>query len=118
MCDFHDNHCTKHRDKGIDKTTGCCPSFCKVRVTGEPCKHKNLSCKIFMCDYLIYEKGFYFTPNTVAVLCKHMTPLERAICFGILCRTQRKSLKFLWFVRGLSILYLLLMVVVVLMFCL
>lgn len=107
MCDFHDNHCTKHRDKNIDKTTGCCPGFCKIREVGKPCKHKNLSCKIFMCDYLIYEKGFYFTPNTLAILKKHMTPLERMVCFGSLCRTEKKSLNFLWLMRGLSVLYIL-----------
>jgi len=118
MCDFHDNHCTKHRDKNIEKSTGCCPSFCKIRVPGQACTHKNLSCKIFMCDYLIYEKGFYFTPNTVPVLVKHMTPLERAITFGILCRTEKKSLKFLWFIRGLTLLYFIVILAVILMFCL
>ncbi len=105
MCDFHDNHCTKHRDKNIDKTTGCCPSFCKIRVSGQACSHKNLACKIFMCDYLINEKGFYFTPNTLAILQKHMSPLERAICFGTLCRTEKKSLRFLWLIRGITFLY-------------
>ena len=99
MCDFYDNHCANHRENGIDKTTGCCPSFCKIRVTGAPCKHKNLSCKIFMCDYLINQKGFYFTPNTLAVLKKHTTLFERAVCFGMLCKTEKKSLTFLWFIR-------------------
>lgn len=113
MCNFYDNKCTKHRDKGIEKSTGCCPNFCKIRVCGEACKHKNLACKIFMCDYLIKEKGFYFTPNTVPVLKKHMTMLERAFCFGILCRTEKKSLKFLWMIRGLSILYILVMIAII-----
>ena len=110
MCDFHDNHCTKHRDKGIDKSTGCCPGYCKIRVDGQACQHKNLACKIFMCDYLIYEKGFYFTSHTLPVLKKHMSTLERAICFGTLCRTEKKSLKFLWLIRGISVLYVLLFI--------
>ena len=118
MCDFHDNHCTKHRDKQIDKTTGCCPSFCKIRVSGEPCKHKNLACKIFMCDYLINEKGYYFTPHTLAVLKKHMTIFERAVCFGTLCRTEKKSLKFVGIIRGLTALYILVFIAVILMICL
>lgn len=105
MCNFYDNHCTKHREKGIDKSTGCCPSFCKIRVPGQACEHKNLACKIFMCDYLINEKGYYFTPNTLAVLTRNMSIFERGICFGILCRTEKKSLKFLWFIRILTGLY-------------
>ena len=114
MCDFHDNHCTKHRDKGIDKTTGCCPNFCKIRVPGAPCAHKNLACKIFMCDYLINEKGYYFTPNTVPVLKKNMTALERATCFGSLCRTEKKSLKNLWLFRIQTTLYFILLIIVIL----
>lgn len=115
MCNFYDNKCTKHREKGIEKSTGCCPNFCKIRVCGQACKHKNLACKIFMCDYLIKEKGFYFTPNTLPVLKKHMTLLERAFCFGILCRTEKKSLKFLWLIRSLTILYILVMIFVLIM---
>lgn len=116
MCNFYDNHCTKHRDKGIDKSTGCCPSFCKIRVPGQACGHKNLACKIFMCDYLIYEKGFYFTPHTLPVLKKHMTIFERAFCFGLLCRTEKKSLNFLWFIRALTGLYILVTIIVISMF--
>lgn len=105
MCDFVDNRCAKHRAKGIEKTTGCCASFCKLRVPGTICPHKNLSCKIFMCDYLINEKGFYFTPHTIPVLKQHMSIFERAICFGLLCRTERKSLSYLHMVRGFSIFF-------------
>ena len=105
MCDFRDNHCTKHREKGIDKTTGCCPNFCKIRIPGQACKHKNLSCKIFMCDYLINEKGYYFTPNTLPILKKHFSIFERAVMFGNLCKDENKSLIFIKMVRCFRYLY-------------
>lgn len=113
MCDFKGNRCAKHRAKGIDKNTGCCASFCKLRVDGTSCPHKNLSCKIFMCDYLIKEKGFYFTPNTLAILKLHFSPLERVCTFGLLCRTEKKSLKFLRFIRFVEFLYVLVFVAAV-----
>lgn len=118
MCDFKDNRCAKHREKGIDKNTGCCANFCKLRVPCTVCPHKNLSCKIFMCDYLIKEKGFYFTPNTVPVLRKYFTPFERFACFGLLCRTEKKSLGALRGIRLLELFYILLVCGIILLLCL
>lgn len=100
MCDFRDNKCTKKRELNKEGDLGCCPSFCKYRIKG-PCPHQNLSCKIFMCDYLIYEKGYYFTPNTLAVLMMNLTVVERFLCFGNLCKPLKQSMKFLWRVRVL-----------------
>lgn len=118
MCDFRDNHCTKHRDKGIDKVTGCCPSFCKIRQDGKPCPIKNLSCKIFMCDYLINEKGYYFTANTIPILKQHLTIFERLACFGILFKSQKSTSKRLWGIRFLTAaLYVAVMIAVLLMIC-
>lgn len=117
MCDFHDNHCTKHRDKGIDKVTGCCPSFCKIRKDGKPCPIKNLSCKIFMCDYLINEKGYYFTANTIPILKQHLTIFERLTCFGILFKSQKSTSKRLWGIRLLTALYVVVMIAVLMMIC-
>ena len=110
MCDFKDNRCAKHRAVGTDKNTGCCASFCTLREPGKVCPHKNLSCKIFMCDYLIEQKGFYFTPNTIPVLRRHFTFFERLACFGLLCQTEKKSLIKLRGVRVLEILYVLLVI--------
>ena len=117
MCDFHDNHCTKHRDKQIDKITGCCPNFCKIRQDGKPCQIKNLSCKIFMCDYLINEKGYYFTPNTIPVLKKHLSIFERLACFGILFKSQKSTSKRLWGIRLFTALNVAVMIAVVVMIC-
>lgn len=97
MCDFKNNKCTKHREVGKDCELGCCPAFCKYRTKG-PCPHKNLSCKIFMCDYLI-NKGKFFTPFTIPVLIKHMSLLERFMCLGNLCKPLKKSMRYLWLVR-------------------
>lgn len=118
MCDFKDNHCKKHRDKGVDKITGCCPSFCKIRQDGKPCPIKNLSCKIFMCDYLINEKGYYFSPNTIPVLYQHLTIFERLACFGLLFKTQKITSLRLWGIRLLTACYALVAIIVVLMICL
>ena len=118
MCDFRDNHCTKHRDKGIDKVTGCCPSFCKIRQDGKPCPIKNLSCKIFMCDYLINEKGYYFTANTIPILKQHLTVFERLACFGILFKSQKSTSKRLWGNRILTALYAVVMIAILLIICL
>lgn len=104
MCDFKDNKCAKKRELGKDGDMGCCPSFCKYRVKG-PCPHKNLACKIFMCDYLIYEKGYYFTPLTIPVLKINLTIFERLACFGTLCKPMKNTLRFLWLTRILTILY-------------
>ena len=100
MCDFKDNKCTKHREVGILKSTGCCPSFCKYTRAGA-CVQKNLSCKIFMCDYLI-EKGLYFSPNFIPILKLHFTPIERASSFGMLCRSTKKAIGQLWGIRIFS----------------
>lgn len=116
MCDFKDNKCICHREKGKKGTTGCCPSFCKYTKEGI-CKHKSLSCKIFMCDYL-EEKGRYFTPHTIPLLKQHLTIFERFICFGLLFKTHKQTVKRIWGIRTLEILYLLLVVGVVVLICL
>ena len=116
MCDFKDNKCVCHREKGKKGTTGCCPSFCKYTKEGI-CKHKSLSCKIFMCDYVIHEKGYYFTPHTIPILKRHLTILERFICFGLLFKTHKQTVKRIWGIRALEILYLLVMVSVIVLIC-
>ena len=99
MCDFKDNKCVKHRELNIDKKTGCCPSFCKY-VDCKVCNVKNLSCKIFMCNFL-EDRGYYFTPHTIPVLKKHLNIVERFMCFGLLFKTTKKTISRLWFIRVL-----------------
>ena len=82
MCDFKDNKCVNHRENSIKKTTGCCPSFCKYTEC-TVCTVKNLSCKIFMCDYL-EDRGYYFTPHTIPVLKRHLNIFERFMLETIL----------------------------------
>lgn len=103
MCDFQDNKCVNHRVNNIKKTTGCCPSFCKYTEC-KVCTVKNLSCKIFMCDYL-EDRGYYFTPHTIPILKRHLNIFERFMCFGILFRTTKKTIKRLWLIRCLLIAY-------------
>ena len=99
MCDFKDNKCVKHRELKIDKKTGCCPSFCKY-VDCKVCTVKNLSCKIFMCNFL-EDRGYYFTPHTIPVLKKHLNIVERFMCFGLLFKTTKRTISRLWFIRVL-----------------
>ncbi len=97
MCDFKENKCVKHRELGIEKKTGCCPSFCKY-VDCKVCTVKNLSCKIFMCNFL-EDRGYYFTPHTIPVLKRQLNIVERFMCFGLLFKTTKKTIKRLWFIR-------------------
>lgn len=99
MCDFRDNKCAKHRVVGSFKTSGCCPAkLCKYTCDA-PCPVWNLACKIIMCDYLIENKGFYFTPHTIPIMRKNFSYFERFFSIGQLCRTKRKAILELWLMR-------------------
>ena len=111
MCDFKDNLCVKHRETGQTKKTGCCPSFCKLTKPCA-CTEKNLSCKIFMCDYLT-NSGYYFSPYFIPALRLHFTFLERFVSFGTLCRTAEKSIKRFRRVRFLTFLALIALLLVI-----
>ncbi len=99
MCDFHDNKCAKHRARGFERSTGCCPSSCKF-MDNCPCKTKNLSCKLIMCDYLI-EQGYYFTPHTIPILTRHMTFIERVTATGMFFKSTKRTFWFMRIVRFL-----------------
>ena len=116
MCDFKDNLCVCHRDKKKTGISGCCPSFCKHTKAGV-CNQKCLACKIFMCDYLINTKGYYFTAHTIPVLTKHLTYLERFLCFGLLFKTHKQTTNRIWCVRWLEITFLLLLVLSIVLVC-
>ncbi len=97
MCDFKDNRCAKHRARGFERSTGCCPASCKHMQCG-PCKTKNISCKLIMCDYL-EQNGYYFTPHTLGQLTQNMWYLERVVCIGLFFKSTKKCIATLWFVR-------------------
>lgn len=103
MCDFHDNRCAKHRARGFERSTGCCPSSCKF-MDNCPCKTKNLSCKLIMCDYLV-DMGYYFTPHTIPTLTHYMNPLERLTSIGMFFKSTRKTYLFMWTVRILEAIF-------------
>lgn len=103
MCDFHDNRCAKHRARGFERSTGCCPVSCKFQDHC-PCKTKNLSCKLIMCDYL-ENMGYYFTPHTIPILVRHMNPLERIASTGMFFKSTKRTFLFMWIVRLLIIFF-------------
>ena len=102
MCDFRDNKCTKYRTIKSDRTTGCCSKVICKYTCNAPCPTWNLACKIIMCDYLIKNKGFYFTPHTIPIMRKNFTFFERSFSIGQLCRTKKKALSELWLMRGFA----------------
>ncbi len=103
MCDFRDNKCSKYRTIKNDRTTGCCSKVICKFTCNAPCPTWNLACKIIMCDYLIENKGFYFTPHTIPIMRKNFTFFERCFSIGQLCRTKKKALSELWFLRGAGV---------------
>ena len=102
MCDFRDNKCTKYRTIKSDRTTGCCSKVICKYTCNAPCPTWNLACKIIMCDYLIDNKGFYFTPHTIPIMRKNFSFIERCFSIGQLCRTKKKALSELWLMRGFA----------------
>jgi len=103
MCDFKDNKCIKHREKNIDKNTGCCISTCKFAGQGK-CPVKCLSCKLFMCKYLT-ELGYCFFPHYIPILKLNMSVFERWASLGYLFRSEKETLRFLWIIRGIITMY-------------
>ncbi len=55
LCDFKDNKCIANRlNKSANKTNGCC-YFNKLlceNLCSKKCNNPNISCKLFMCDYI------------------------------------------------------------------
>ena len=99
MCDFRDNKCSKYRTIKSDRTTGCCSKLICKYTCNAPCPTWNLACKIIMCDYLIKNKGFYFTPHTIPLMRQHLSFIERCFSIGQLCRTKKKALSEIWLLR-------------------
>ena len=112
MCDFKDNRCAKHRAKNFNRSTGCCPAKCKHQDNC-PCKTKNLSCKLIMCDYLM-EQGYYFSPHNIPVLRLTLNPLERLCSWGMFFKTTKQTFRFLRLVRALEIFAILIIVLLLL----
>lgn len=113
MCDFKDNKCIKHREKGIDKSTGCCISTCKYVKQGA-CPVKCLSCKLFMCKYLT-DLGYCFSPHFIPILRVNMSIFERWASLGYLFRSEKETLRFLWTIRFLVTIYVVVIVSILIM---
>lgn len=97
MCDFKNDICVNYRNKKTERRGGCCSTKCKFCSEGI-CKEKNISCKLFMCDYL-KEKGYYFSPHTIPVLKQNLTYIDRLATHAVLFRSTKQCFKFAWFVR-------------------
>lgn len=86
ICDFANGRCRKYKN-GITDKCSCCKANCPY---GIPCKVKNISCKLFLCD-TVRQLGFVFYPQYVPILfdmnfvdysmCKNslFLPLERVV---------------------------------------
>ena len=51
-----------------------------------------------MCDNLV-NKGYYFSPYTLAILRKNMSPMQILVASGSFFRTSEDALKRFWMVR-------------------
>lgn len=70
-CDFKDGKCIANRlGKSVHDTSGCCyfhnHGLCKYMYNNK-CHLENLSCKVFMCEYLA-KKGIDYTVDTMPFL--------------------------------------------------
>ena len=93
MCDFKDNKCIDCRRRNIDRSIGCCQTNCKFTHTGV-CEVKNISCKLYMCDYL-ESIGYYFSSQHLPILKKYLTPVHRFMCICMLFKPMSYQVKFL-----------------------
>lgn len=100
MCDFRDNSCYKMRELGSKRVTCCCPQSCKFMQAG-PCKTKNISCKIIMCDKL-EERGFYFSPLYNPILAENLTFFQRVCVYGLFFRSFKSTVRILRLVKFLT----------------
>ena len=103
MCDFKDNLCVSHRERGLAGITGCCPAFCKHTKAGR-CQIKNLACKIFMCNYL-EERGYFFSVHAIPIMKLHMNFIERFCVAGLLFKTTKKTIAYSWIIRSILLAY-------------
>lgn len=94
--DAKENSCAKHRAMGFTRKTGWCPASCKFMQCG-PCKTKNISCKSIMCDYP-KNKGYYFSPHSLAILKVNLTYPERLSTIGFFFKSTKSILGFADFV--------------------
>ena len=113
MCDFRDNKCVSCRERNIDRIIGCCQKNCKFAHAGV-CNVKNISCKLYMCDYL-ENKGYYFSPYYHPILKKHLSLVQRFVCTFMLFKSldfQVKTLKFSKFIPFIFTLIIFLLIIV------
>lgn len=73
LCEFKNNRCLCHREKGLKYVNGCCRK-CPYQSTNG-CTTKNFACKMFNCSYV--RKKHSILTNKDLVLLKVLTPLQR-----------------------------------------
>lgn len=117
MCGFKDDRCRKDRDRGVERGNACCPGYCKVRVDCAPCPDKNISCKLFMCDY-VKNLGYVFSPFSLAVLRLNYLPLDMLLCYSCHFRAKGEVLSKLRKFRWLSFALLALALFAIIIMCL
>jgi len=95
MCDFKDNKCVSCRERNIDRVIGCCQKNCKYTHTGI-CNVKNISCKLYMCDY-VENRGYYFSPYYLPITKKYFSLTQRFFSTCLLFKSlefQSKVLRY------------------------
>lgn len=112
MCGFSDNQCAKDRNRGIKRENCCCPAYCKVRKPSQACPGKNISCKLYMCDYVL-KNGYCFSPFSLAVLKVNYTLFEKFVCYGCHFKTREKAISKLRFIRIMTIVFAIMILLVI-----
>lgn len=74
ICDFTNGKCRKYRTSTTEKAS-CCKAGCRY---GVPCKIKNISCKLFLCDTAI-SLGYFFYTQYIPMLRRRFTPIDRRL---------------------------------------
>ncbi|MBQ8424849.1 MAG: hypothetical protein IJX17_02365 [Clostridia bacterium] len=112
MCDFRDNKCVSCRDRNIDRVIGCCQKNCKFAHTGV-CNVKNISCKLYMCDY-IENKGYYFSPYYLPITKKYFSLTQRFVSTCLLFKSLDFQTKVLKLSKFLPLIFIAFIIVVIL----
>ena len=72
LCDFKNDKCIANRmNKSVHGINGCCyfrnEGFCKL-FKNKRCTNPNISCKLFMCDYVEKKMKFESLPKNYLLL--------------------------------------------------
>lgn len=111
MCDFKENKCVSCQERNIDRVIGCCQKNCKFVHSGI-CNVKNVSCKLYMCDY-VENKGFYFSPYYQPLLKKYLLFTQIVACRCMLFKSLDFEIKTLKITKIFTIIFLLIVVLLI-----